>query len=122
MCLFFSHFLDEVRQGGLSTELIQTGPNSRFPRNGENVAMSSLTICLAGNAQPCFGDAAGTFNALFGLNYKSEAPLPNLISLPQTIPRHAYQCPKLSLLKGPTSSCQSCDDDWILYLNVFDLQ
>lgn len=84
--------------------------------------MSSLTICLAGNAQPCFGDAAGTFNALFGLNYKSEAPLPNLISLPQTIPRHAYQCPKLSLLKGPTSSCQSCDDDWILYLNVFDLQ
>lgn len=65
--MFFSHFLDEVRQGGLSTELIQTGPKSRFPRNGESVAVSSLTICLAGDAQPFFGHAAaGTFIALFG--------------------------------------------------------
>lgn len=68
-CLFSPHFPDEVRQGGLSTDLIQTGPNSRFPRNGESVAMSSLTICLAGNARPFFGDAAGTFIALFGLNW-----------------------------------------------------
>ena len=66
MSLFFSHFLDEVRQGGLSTEIMQTWPNSRFPSKGESVAVSFLTIWLAEVTRLVFGDAAGSFIALLG--------------------------------------------------------
>lgn len=72
MSLFFSHFLDEVSQGGLSTEIRQMWPSSRFPRKGESVAVSSLTIWLAEAAWLFFGDAAGSFIALPGALFGAE--------------------------------------------------
>lgn len=63
-CLrFLSRFLAEVRQGGLRNEVVQMWPVEQISKERRT---SCSTIWLAEVSWLFFGDAAGSFVALFG--------------------------------------------------------